>query len=187
MESPVTLSAIAAQCQLPLRGSWRKAPERFRPSCAAVSEGNKRQQMPPAATVLPVKKQNSQTRRSGCFAISKINFPLNMPRVQQRRPLPVAETGRNCWGSGLQDASAAPRHEADAGAATRKRRAFKIISQFIAPAFSNICCTCRSSSACSGFVRSGSSASMAAASLWAACRVRVSFIRSAICRVGRPC
>ena len=38
-----------------------------------------------------------------------------MARVQQRRPLPVAETGRNCWGSGLQDASAAPRHEADAG------------------------------------------------------------------------
>ena len=35
--------------------------------------------------------------------------------LQRRRPRPVAETGRSCWGRGLQDASAAPRHEADAG------------------------------------------------------------------------
>ena len=32
--------------------------------------------------------------------------------VQQRRPLPVAETGRSCWGRGQQDASG---READAG------------------------------------------------------------------------
>ena len=32
--------------------------------------------------------------------------------VQQRRPPPVAETGRSCWGSGQQDASGS---EADAG------------------------------------------------------------------------
>ena len=31
---------------------------------------------------------------------------------QQRRPPPVAETGRSCWGSGQQDASDS---EADAG------------------------------------------------------------------------
>ena len=30
-----------------------------------------------------------------------------MARAQQRRPPPVAETGRSCWGSGQQDASAA--------------------------------------------------------------------------------
>ena len=34
---------------------------------------------------------------------------------QRQRPPPVAETGSCCWGRGLQDASAAPRHEADAG------------------------------------------------------------------------
>ena len=34
------------------------------------------------------------------------------PWEQRRRPPPVAETGRNCWGSGQQDASES---EADAG------------------------------------------------------------------------
>ena len=49
----------------------------------------------------------------------KIIFPLNMPRVQQRRPPPVAETGRSCWGSGQQDASAAQGTMRMLGAATR--------------------------------------------------------------------
>ena len=49
----------------------------------------------------------------------KINFPLNMPRVQQRRPPPVAETGRSCWGSGQQDARAAQGTMRVLGAATR--------------------------------------------------------------------
>ena len=36
----------------------------------------------------------------------------NEKKVQQRRPPPVAETGRSGWGSGQQDASGS---EADAG------------------------------------------------------------------------
>ena len=41
------------------------------------------------------------------------------PRGQQRRPRPVADTGRNCWGRGLQDASAAQGAKQMQGAATR--------------------------------------------------------------------
>ena len=46
---------------------------------------------------------------------------------QRRRPPPVAETGRSCWGSGQQDARAVQGTMRMLGAATRKkRRAFKI-------------------------------------------------------------
>ena len=45
---------------------------------------------------------------------SQIIFPL-----QRRRPPPVAETGRSCWGSGQQDASAAQGTKRMLGAATR--------------------------------------------------------------------
>ena len=45
---------------------------------------------------------------------------------QRRRPPPVAETGRSCWGSGQQDASAVQGTMRMLGAATRKKRsAFK--------------------------------------------------------------
>ena len=44
-------------------------------------------------------------------------FPL-----QQRRPLPAAETGRSCWGSGQQDMSAAQGTKWTLGAATRTYR-----------------------------------------------------------------
>ena len=40
-------------------------------------------------------------------------FAKAAPIRQQRRPPPVAETGRSCWGSGQQDTSAL--HEVDAG------------------------------------------------------------------------
>ena len=63
------------------------------------------------------------------FPIYKLQiiFPL-----QRRRPPPVAETGRSCWGSGQQDASAAQGTKRMLGAATRKkRRAFK--SPYTAP------------------------------------------------------
>ena len=50
----------------------------------------------------------------------KIIFPLNMPRVQRRRPPPAAETGRSCWGSGQQDASATYGTKRMLGAATRR-------------------------------------------------------------------
>ena len=39
--------------------------------------------------------------------------------LQQRRPLPAAETGRSCWGSGQQDANAAQGVKQTLGAATR--------------------------------------------------------------------
>ena len=39
--------------------------------------------------------------------------------LQQRRPLPAAETGRSCWGRGLQDASAAQGTKQMQGAAKR--------------------------------------------------------------------
>ena len=42
--------------------------------------------------------------------------------LQQRRPLPAAETGRSCWGRGLQDASAAQGTKQMQGAATRTYR-----------------------------------------------------------------
>ena len=47
---------------------------------------------------------------------------------QRRRPPPAAETGRSCWGSGQQDASAAQGTKRMLGAATRKqRRPFQIV------------------------------------------------------------
>ena len=49
----------------------------------------------------------------------KIIFPLIMRKVQRRRPPPAAETGRSCWGSGQQDASAAQGTKRMLGAATR--------------------------------------------------------------------
>ena len=55
---------------------------------------------------------------------NKIRIPLNMPKAQRRRPPPVAETGRSCWDSGQQDASAAQGTMRMLGAATRQRRAF---------------------------------------------------------------
>ncbi|MDR3768864.1 MAG: hypothetical protein Q3X99_06100, partial [Faecalibacterium sp.] len=57
--------------------------------------------------------------QSATNAKLKIIFPLNMPKVQQQRPPPVAETGRSCWGSGQQDASAAQGTMRMLGAATR--------------------------------------------------------------------
>ena len=65
---------------------------------------------------------------SAGFSESRIKnlIPLFMRRVQRRRPPPVAETGRSCWGSGQQDASAVQGTMRMLGAATRKKRsAFK--------------------------------------------------------------
>ena len=39
--------------------------------------------------------------------------------MQRRRPPPAADTGRSCWGSGLQDASASQGTKQTQGAATR--------------------------------------------------------------------
>ena len=72
---------------------------------------------------LPVKKVAQKRPQAFLSNKSKILFPL-----QRRRPPPVAETGRSCWGSGQQDASAAQGTMRMLGAATRKaRRAFQIV------------------------------------------------------------
>ena len=51
-------------------------------------------------------------------AKNKNQIPLNMPRVQRRRPLPAAEAGRSCWGRGQQDTNAAQGMKWMLGAAT---------------------------------------------------------------------
>ena len=53
----------------------------------------------------------------------KTVIPLIMARAQRQRPPPVAETGRSCWGSGQQDASAAQGTKRMLGAATRQAEA----------------------------------------------------------------
>ena len=52
----------------------------------------------------------------------------NVKKVQRRRPPPAADTGRSCWGSGLQDASAAQGTKQTQGAATRLSEAAGIFS-----------------------------------------------------------
>ena len=56
--------------------------------------------------------------RTATNAKNKNQIPLNMPRVQQRRPLPAAEAGRSCWGRGQQDTNAAQGMKWMRGAAT---------------------------------------------------------------------
>ena len=56
--------------------------------------------------------------RTATNAKNKNQIPLNMPRVQQRRPLPAAEAGRSCWGRGQQDTNAAQGMKWMLGAAT---------------------------------------------------------------------
>ena len=53
-------------------------------------------------------RYRQQRGNTSCEAANR----RNEKKVQQRRPPPVAETGRSCWGSGQQDASGS---EADAG------------------------------------------------------------------------
>ena len=47
-------------------------------------------------------------------------------KVQRRRPPPAADTGRSCWGSGLQDASASQGTKQTQGAATRRLQRVEI-------------------------------------------------------------
>ena len=46
--------------------------------------------------------------------------------LQRRRPPPAADAGRSCWGSGLQDASAAQGTKQTQGAATRRLQRVEI-------------------------------------------------------------
>ena len=60
------------------------------------------------------------TARVDSNSIDPPNSPAGKkPPVQQRRPLPAAETGRSCWGCGQQDARAAQGTMQPLGAATR--------------------------------------------------------------------
>ena len=89
---PAKVQSLRVHQRLPLRGSWQ--------SRQALTEGVRSK--PPS-----VKKGYRNARRRFCTPKFKIILPLNMARVQRRRPPPAAETGRSCWGSGQQDASAA--------------------------------------------------------------------------------
>ena len=60
------------------------------------------------------------TARVDSNSIDPPNSPAGKKApVQQRRPLPAAETGRSCWGCGQQDARAAQGTMQPLGAATR--------------------------------------------------------------------
>ena len=60
-------------------------------------------------------------QRQGGGVPTPPSLPLDSthPAMQQLRPPPAAETGRSCWGSGQQDASAAQGTKRMLGAATR--------------------------------------------------------------------
>ena len=79
------------------------------PSLAAVSS---------AAIPMRVKLK---TPRANAAAATTLDIPTGWD-LQQRRPRPVADAGRSCWGSGQQDASAAQGTMRMLGAATRKKR-----------------------------------------------------------------
>ena len=60
------------------------------------------------------------TERVDSNSIDPPNSPAGKKApVQQRRPLPAAETGRSCWGRGQQDTSAAQGTKWTLGTATR--------------------------------------------------------------------
>ena len=54
-------------------------------------------------------------------APSRENVFVAARRLQRRRPPPVAETGRSCWGSGQQDVSAVQGTKRMLGTATRRQ------------------------------------------------------------------
>ncbi len=104
---------IVRRVKKPLRGFFRCAARAIhpRPPRTPVSEPGT------GVSVLSVLKKGMQgwirtasTRR----IVRRGKAP-----VQQRRPLPAAETGRSCWGCGQQDARAAQGTMQPLGAATR--------------------------------------------------------------------
>ena len=79
---------------------------------------------PPLAAVssaaIPVRVKLKTPLRIAAAATT-LDIPTGWD-LQQRRPRPVADAGRSCWGSGQQDASAAQGTMRMLGAATRKKR-----------------------------------------------------------------
>ena len=83
-------------------------------SCRAATEGpaNRRSE-----------KKNALSEAASIFSFRPLPWDYQRraaPCLQRRRPPPVADTGRSCWGSGLQDASAAQGTKQTQGAATRR-------------------------------------------------------------------
>ena len=78
-----------------------KAHRRTVPGCGSL--------FPPLAAVssaaIPVRVK-LKIPRANAAAATTLDIPSRWD-LQQRRPRPVADTGRSCWGSGQQDASAA--------------------------------------------------------------------------------
>ena len=84
------------------------------------------------ATVVPLyapsREKGTPERPQTLRCTEKTNHFSAENAQQRRRPPPVAETGRSCWGSGQQDARAVQGTMRMLGAATRKkRRAFLIV------------------------------------------------------------
>ena len=79
---------------------------------------------PPLAAVssaaIPVRVK-LKIPRANAAAATTLDIPTGWD-LQQRRPRPVADAGRSCWGSGQQDARAAQGTMRMLGAATRKKR-----------------------------------------------------------------
>ena len=100
------------------------APAPLRGAAAVAAEG-------------PSNRRNAKNAFSEAASI----FPLRLllwdyqgraaPCLQRRRPPPAADTGRSCWGSGLQDASAAQGTKQTQGAATRRIQRVEIAGAFL--------------------------------------------------------
>ena len=78
------------------------------------------------ATVVPLyapsREKGTPERPQTLRCTEKTNHFSAENAQQRRRPPPVAETGRSCWGSGQQDARAVQGTMRMLGAATRKKR-----------------------------------------------------------------
>ena len=102
----------------------RAHPAPLRGAAAAAAEG-------------PINRRSEKNAFSEAASI----FPLRLLlwnyqgrvalSLQRRRPPPAADAGRSCWGSGLQDASAAQGTKQTQGAATRRLQRVEIAGTFL--------------------------------------------------------
>ena len=65
--------------------------------------------------------------------VRDLSDALAPPLGQRRRPRPAADTGRSCWGSGQQDASAAQGTKRMLGAATRRWQNRQVLTERVRP------------------------------------------------------
>ena len=94
---------------VPGRGSQRMLHALGRRSHSADHGPSFASLFPPLAAVssaaIPVRVK-LKIPRANAAAATTVDIPTGWD-LQQRRPRPVADAGRSCWGSGQQDASAA--------------------------------------------------------------------------------